>query len=58
MQAEFKHGILTLTLPKVAEARHKVVKVSLNTTTDTPEVASPTAEANHAESTQAAEPAI
>ncbi len=59
VQAEFKHGILTLTLPKVAEARHKVVKVNLtDTTTETPEVTSPTAEANHTEATQAAEPAI
>lgn len=29
VQAEFKDGILTLTLPKVTEARHKVVKVNL-----------------------------
>ncbi len=28
-KAEFNHGILTLTLPKVAEAQHRVVKVSL-----------------------------
>lgn len=29
VQAEFKDGILELTLPKVQEAKHKVVKVSL-----------------------------
>ncbi len=59
VQAEFKDGILTLTLPKVSEARHKVVKLNLaDTTTDMPEVTSPTAEANHTESTQAAESAI
>ncbi len=29
VQAEFKDGILQLTLPKVQEARHKVVKVCL-----------------------------
>ena len=29
VQAECKDGILTLTLPKVTEARHKVVKINL-----------------------------
>lgn len=29
VQAEFKDGILRLTLPKAQEARHKVVKISL-----------------------------
>jgi len=29
MTAEFKDGILTLTLPKINEARRKVVKVNL-----------------------------
>ncbi|NJR64659.1 MAG: Hsp20/alpha crystallin family protein [Leptolyngbyaceae cyanobacterium CRU_2_3] len=29
VQAEYKDGILSLTLPKVAEARHKVVKLNL-----------------------------
>ena len=29
VQAEYKHGILTLTLPKVTEARNKVVKINL-----------------------------
>ena len=29
VQAEYKDGILTLTLPKVAEARNKVVKINL-----------------------------
>lgn len=30
VQAEYKDGILTLTLPKLAEVRNKVVKVNLN----------------------------
>lgn len=37
VQAQFKDGILTLTLPKVTEARRQVVKVNLadtNTTTE------------------------
>ena len=34
VQAEFKDGILTLTLPKVAEARNKVVKVNLTDATN------------------------
>ena len=55
VQAEFKDGILTLTLPKVAEARNKVVTVNLaDNTAATPE---PAAEANNTEATQAAEPA-
>jgi HSP20 family protein len=29
VQAECKDGILTLTLPKVTEARNKVVKINL-----------------------------
>jgi len=59
VQAEFKNGILTLTLPKVTEARRKVVKVNLANTTATPEVtAAPAADANHAEVTQATEAAI
>lgn len=29
VQAEFKHGILTLTLPKVEEVKKKVVKINL-----------------------------
>jgi HSP20 family protein len=29
VQAEYKEGILTLTLPKVTEARNKVVKINL-----------------------------
>ncbi|KOP24763.1 hypothetical protein AMR41_19275 [Hapalosiphon sp. MRB220] len=41
VQAEYKNGILTLTLPKVAEARQKVVKINLadNTTEPVAEVA-------------------
>ena len=30
--ADFSHGILTLTLPKVVEARNKVVKINLGST--------------------------
>jgi HSP20 family protein len=36
VQAEFKDGILTLTLPKVQEARNKVVKINLGTLTPSP----------------------
>lgn len=57
VQAEFKDGILTLTLPKVTEARHKVVKVELaDNTAATPVTKAPAAETNHTE-TQATEPA-
>jgi len=31
VQADYKNGILTLTMPKVEELRHKVVKVNLTT---------------------------
>ncbi len=57
VQAEFKDGILTLTLPKVTEARRKVVKINLaDTTPATPEVTGEQAAvANH--STPDAEPA-
>jgi HSP20 family protein len=34
--ADYKDGVLMLTLPKAAEARNKVVKVSLGGTTDAP----------------------
>lgn len=59
VQAEFKDGILTLTLPKVTEARRKVVKVNLaDNTAATPEVTgAPEGEATHTETTGAAEPA-
>jgi HSP20 family protein len=30
--ADFSHGVLTLTLPKVVEARNKVVKITLGST--------------------------
>jgi HSP20 family protein len=36
VQAEYKDGILTLTLPKVAEARNKVVKINLAEIAGTP----------------------
>ncbi|MEG3959650.1 Hsp20/alpha crystallin family protein [Microcoleus sp. herbarium2] len=36
VQAEYKDGILMLTLPKVAEARNKVVKINLAQTAETP----------------------
>lgn len=56
VQAEFKDGILTLTLPKVTEARRKVVKVNIaDNTAATPEISeAPVAEADHTETTQAA----
>ncbi|TBR59920.1 hypothetical protein B4U84_03145 [Westiellopsis prolifica IICB1] len=49
VEAEYKNGILTLTLPKVTEARQKVVKINLadNTT-------EPVAKAAPTEETQAA----
>lgn len=34
--ADYKDGVLVLTLPKAAEARNKTVKVNLGGTTDTP----------------------
>lgn len=49
VQAEFKNGILTLTLPKVTEARRQVVKVNIADNT----AAAPAADANHTETTQA-----
>ncbi|MEG4090481.1 Hsp20/alpha crystallin family protein [Microcoleus sp. Pol12B4] len=42
VQAEYKDGILTLTLPKVTEARNKVVKINLAEIAGTP--ANPTLE--------------
>jgi len=51
VQAEFKNGILTLTLPKVTEARRTVVKVNLGDST-TPSATNPLqngSEANNAE---------
>ncbi len=50
VQAQFNNGILTLTLPKVTEARHQVVKVSLAQT-------APATDANQNEGTPAAETA-
>lgn len=59
VQAEFKDGILTLTLPKVTEARHKVVKLNLaDTTPATPEVTNePSEVVNQTEATPATESA-
>ncbi|MEM9816164.1 MAG: Hsp20/alpha crystallin family protein [Cyanobacteria bacterium P01_D01_bin.6] len=34
VEANFEHGFLTLTLPKVEEVRNKVVKISLNGSTE------------------------
>ncbi|MGE5655374.1 MAG: Hsp20/alpha crystallin family protein, partial [Actinomycetota bacterium] len=45
VQAEFKDGILTLTLPKVTEARNKVVKINLGEVAETP--ATPASEATN-----------
>ncbi|NJN87126.1 MAG: Hsp20/alpha crystallin family protein, partial [Leptolyngbyaceae cyanobacterium SL_7_1] len=36
ISADYKDGVLMLTLPKAAEARNKVVKVSLGGTTEAP----------------------
>lgn len=59
VQAEFKNGILTLTLPKVAEVRRQVVKVNLadNTAATTESTHKPSESASHAEATPGAEPA-
>jgi HSP20 family protein len=56
VQAEFKDGILTLTLPKVTEARRQVVKVNLVDSAATPENTGASAEstANQTETTQTA----
>jgi len=58
VQAEFKDGILTLTLPKINEAR-KVVKVNLadKNAATTGAKSEPAAEANHTEASPSAEPA-
>lgn len=39
VNADFNHGVLTLTLPKVVEARNKVVKISLGDKTEAPVIA-------------------
>ena len=49
VQAEFKDGILKLTLPKVTEARSQVVKINLAENT-----AQPAAETNHIEEAKTA----
>ncbi|MEG4025586.1 Hsp20/alpha crystallin family protein [Microcoleus sp. S13C4] len=41
VQAEYKDGILTLTLPKVTEARNKVVKINLAQIAGTPATPAP-----------------
>ena len=38
VQADFNHGVLTLTLPKVVEARNKVVKINLGQVNETPQI--------------------
>ena len=58
VQAEFKDGILILTLPKVTEARRQVVKVNLaDNTVATSEINAAPAEANQSAETQPTEPA-
>ncbi|MBW4665823.1 MAG: Hsp20/alpha crystallin family protein [Chroococcus sp. CMT-3BRIN-NPC107] len=42
VSAEFKDGILTLTLPKVVDGRRKVVKVNLTEATASPDTTSQT----------------
>lgn len=54
VQAEFKDGILELTLPKVQEAKQKVVKVSLGADN---QAAISSSEANAQTSTDAQQPA-
>ncbi|MBW4573812.1 MAG: Hsp20/alpha crystallin family protein [Aphanothece sp. CMT-3BRIN-NPC111] len=60
VKAEFNNGILTLTLPKVTEARRTVVKINLaDNAAATPELTEkPAAEANNGSATKAAEPAL
>jgi len=55
VQAEFKDGILTLTLPKVTEARQKVVKLNLaeQTAATTEAKVEPSAETKTTETTPA-----
>ncbi|PIG94222.1 Hsp20/alpha crystallin family protein [Gloeocapsopsis sp. IPPAS B-1203] len=58
VQADFKNGILTLTLPKVTEARRKVVKVNIaDTSAATPAIASEQSDNNNHVDTTEAEPA-
>jgi HSP20 family protein len=38
VHADFNHGVLTLTLPKVVEARNKVVKISLGNGSTAPTI--------------------
>lgn len=58
VQAEFKDGILILTLPKVTEARRQVVKVNLaDNTVATSEINATPADVNQSAETQPTEPA-
>ena len=38
VQADFNHGVLTLTLPKVVETRNKVVKINLGQVNEAPQI--------------------
>ena len=60
VKAEFNNGILTLTLPKVTQARRTVVKINLaDNAAATPELTEkPAADANNGSATKAAEPAL
>lgn len=58
VQAEFKDGILILTLPKITEARRQVVKVNLaDHIVATPEINTAPADANQSQETQPTAPA-
>ena len=46
VKADFNHGVLTLTLPKVVEARNKVVKISLGEKAEAPAIEAKGAEAD------------
>lgn len=53
VQAEFKDGILILTLPKITEARRKVVKVNIaDNTVATSEIDAAPADAHQSQETQ------
>ncbi|WP_231510487.1 Hsp20/alpha crystallin family protein [Fischerella sp. PCC 9605] len=49
VQTEYKHGILTLILPKITEARQQVIKINL-----TKNIAEPVSEATHIQKAQVA----
>ncbi|MBD3881257.1 Hsp20/alpha crystallin family protein [Phormidium tenue FACHB-886] len=47
VEADYKDGVLSLTLPKVAEAQNKVVKVNLTASSNAVDAEAPAAETAH-----------